>query len=187
MTMGRCRECKKPVSSEAAACPSCGVAKPYVAKKIGLFGWVGVTMVGGIFFSTCSSIDRSSRSAASAAPNSTSAQSSAQTAAEIQANNRQALQRLKPAEVRAIMKGKLLEVCERASPSLNYIKTEIRGTALYCVHSFYSEHTLSIGSLAPIMSAWVGEWEAELKMAGIKRVGVFGSGDYPSGSWFNIK
>lgn len=187
MTMGRCRECKKPVSSEAAACPSCGVANPYVAKKIGVFGWVGVTLVGVICFTTCSSIERSSKPEASAAPNSTLTQSAAQTAAQIAANNREAMRRLKPAEVRAIMKDKLLAVCDRAHPSLNYIKTEIRGNALYCVHSFYSEHSLSIGSLAPTMSAWIGEWDAELKMAGIKRVGVFGSGNYPSGSWFDIK
>lgn len=33
MALGTCRECKKPVSSEAAACPHCGAAKPYDAAK----------------------------------------------------------------------------------------------------------------------------------------------------------
>lgn len=33
MAMGRCRECKKKVSSEAETCPNCGVASPVEAPR----------------------------------------------------------------------------------------------------------------------------------------------------------
>jgi hypothetical protein len=183
MAMGRCRECKKPVSSEAVTCPSCGVSKPYVAKKIGVLGWVGVALVGALFFTTCSNLENATKPSTSASPSSPPRP----TEAQLEAANRLAMQSLKPAEVRVMMKDKLLVLCERASPSLNYIKAEVRGSALYCVHSFYSQHSLSIGSLAPVMSAWVQEWQPELKQAGIKRVGVYGTGEFASGSWFEIK
>lgn len=49
MALGKCRECRKEVSSEAMACPHCGVAKP-VRKKVGIWGWMGVALVGFVVF-----------------------------------------------------------------------------------------------------------------------------------------
>lgn len=49
MALGKCRECSKEVSSEAKACPHCGVAKP-IRKKVGVLGWMGVAMVGFVVF-----------------------------------------------------------------------------------------------------------------------------------------
>ncbi|MGN6831098.1 zinc-ribbon domain-containing protein [Paucibacter sp. M5-1] len=45
MALGKCRECGKEVSSEAKACPHCGVAKP-IRKKVGVLGWMAVALVG---------------------------------------------------------------------------------------------------------------------------------------------
>lgn len=54
MAVVNCRECGKPVSTEAAACPHCGAPQKAAAvsapaakpkKKLGLLGWIGVVLV----------------------------------------------------------------------------------------------------------------------------------------------
>ena len=97
------------------------------------------------------------------------------------------LAKLEPKQLRAILADKVLPVCERANPSLNYIKSEVRGTAIYCVHSFYSQHSLSIGPLAGQLERFINEWQAELSRAGVKRVGVYGTGEFATSSYFDLK
>ncbi len=186
MTIGYCRECKAKVSSEAKVCPSCGVPNPYRPKRIGVLGWLGAGFVGILAFTMCSPSERPATSASTPGAGSQSVPA-AKTASQIELEKRLALQKLKPQELRPILADKLLPVCQRSNPSLNYIKVEVRGTALFCVHTFYSEHSLKIGPLGPAISAWMEEWTAELRHAGVKRVGVYGTGEFASGSWFKFE
>lgn len=184
MAMGWCRECKVKVSSEAKVCPSCGAPNPYKASRVGAFGWIGAGAVGLLAFTMCSPKEDRAPGAATAsnAPRATPAK----TAAQLELENRQAMQTLKPAELRPILADKLLPYCKAANSSLNYIQVEVRGTALYCVHDFYNRYSLSIGPLAKAIEAFHGEWRAELLHAGVKRIGVYGKGEHASGAWFTI-
>jgi hypothetical protein len=187
MAMGVCRECGTKVSSEAATCPKCGATNPYKPKRIGVLGWIGVGFVGLVAFTMCTPRDEptpSSVASSSAAP---SSQRTTKSLAEIEAENRAAMAKLEPKQLRAILADKLLPVCERANPSLNYIKAEVRGTAIYCIHSFYSQHSLSIGPLAGQLERFINEWQSELSRAGVKRVGVYGTGEFATGSFFDLK
>lgn len=52
MALIKCKECGSEVSTEAKACPKCGVKPP---KKVGLLGWIAVLFIGFIVF-RCSSV-----------------------------------------------------------------------------------------------------------------------------------
>lgn len=185
MAIGVCRECGQKISSEAASCPKCGAAKPYKSKQIGLFGWIGVGFVGFVAFTMCTPRNDLPTSTPSVQISPTNP--TAKTAAQLDAENRAAMLQLKPQQLRPMLADKLLPVCQRENPSLNYIKTEVRGTAIYCIHSFYSSQSLSIGPLAKGLERFISDWEKELRHAGIKRVGVYGVGEYASGSYFDLK
>lgn len=182
MAMGVCRECNKAVSSEAKACPSCGAADPFKPKRIGVLGWLGVGFVGLLAFTMCTPRDDAS-TAVTAKPTG-SGGPPPKSESQIALEKRLALQSLKPNDLRPILANELQALCTLINPSLNYIKGEVRGTAIYCVHTFYNEHSLKVGRLGPAMSAWAQDWTAELRHAGVKRVGVYGTGEYASGSWF---
>ena len=85
-----------------------------------------------------------------------------------------------------VMKAELLKVCEFAAPHYNYSTTKQRGNGLFCVHDFYNQYSLSAGNDAKLIGAFVSEWSQELRHLGIKRVGVYGTGEYASGQWFNV-
>lgn len=150
-------------------------------KRVGLVGWLGVGLVGFLAFTMCSPAEERTT-----APAQQPQQPPAKTAAQLELENRHAMQRLKPAELRPILADKLLPYCVAANRSLNYIRAEVRGTALYCVHDFYNRYSLSVGPLAKSIEAFAEEWRAELLHAGVKRVGVYGRGEYASGAWFDI-
>lgn len=92
-----------------------------------------------------------------------------------------------PKEMADYLKPKLLEVCERQSRNFNYIEVKIRGQGMYCVHDFYNNYSLSIGSLAPAIAGFVSENRQWLIKAKINKVGVYGRGEYASGQWYEVK
>ena len=169
MAIGVCRECEQKVSSEAPTCPKCGAVKPFKEKRIGVFGYIGVGFVGLVAFTMCSP---KADVPATQVSNSTPAQPIGKTLQQIETENRVAISTLDPKQIRAVLSDKLLAVCQRSSPNLNYIKAEVRGNSIFCVHSFYSQHSLSIGSLARYLEQFINEWQSELKSAEIKRVGT---------------
>ena len=85
-----------------------------------------------------------------------------------------------------VLKDELLKVCELAAPHYNFIKAQQRGNGLFCVHDFYNQYSLSAGNDAKLIGAFVSEWSQELRHLKIKRVGVYGTGEYASGQWFNV-
>jgi hypothetical protein len=187
MAMGVCRECGNKVSSEAPTCPKCGATNPYKAKRIGVIGWLGVGLVGLVAFTMCTPRDEAPTRTVASTTNPPATQSPTKSLAQIETENRAAMLKLEPKQLRPIIADKLLPICEKANPSLNYIKTEVRGTAIYCVHSFYSQHSLSIGPLAGQLERFINDWQIELSRAGVKRVGVYGTGEFATGSYFDLK
>jgi hypothetical protein len=86
-----------------------------------------------------------------------------------------------------VLKAKLLRVCSRIDPSYNHIEVvQMRG-GLFCRHDFYNQYSLSAGALAPALSAFADEWKTQLVAMKIKRIGVYGAGEYPTGSWYDVK
>jgi hypothetical protein len=85
----------------------------------------------------------------------------------------------------------LLQVCQTQDSHLNYIQSAVRkvgkGVAIYCVHDFYTQYALSAGPLAAKLQAFIDDWSEELRAKNVVRVGVYGTGEYASGSWFDLK
>jgi hypothetical protein len=74
---------------------------------------------------------------------------------------------------------------------LNFIESKLtktkKGYALWATHDFFSQYSLSAGSDAPVIQAWIVQNYGDLKKAGIVRVGLMGKGEYASGSSFELR
>ena len=83
------------------------------------------------------------------------------------------------------------EFIQLAASRLNYIKARIdksgKGYALMAVHTFFTRHSFEIGPLGPLVERWVTEYRLKLNLARIVRVGVSGTGDYRSSTWFGVR
>jgi hypothetical protein len=109
------------------------------------------------------------------------------TAGHAQSNSAAAAKNLDSKGARAYVTDRLQEFCERANPHLNWIKVSVRGNGLFCVHDLFGRYTLSAGSFGPAMGSWVSQHEEALKKAKISRVGVWGTGSYATGAYFDVK
>lgn len=187
MGMMACRECGKPVSSEAPSCPHCGVLKPVKPEKpkqVGGWGIAAALVVGFFFFKACSPNDPppARPAAQSAAPvKSPEAIRQEQAAAE-----RERVAKMTPAQTVEYLRPKLLVICQAMNRQYNHIEVRQRGDGLYCVHEFYSQYTLSAGPLAQAMQAYINEYRGELLKAKVKKVGVYGRGEFASGQWYVV-
>jgi hypothetical protein len=103
---------------------------------------------------------------------------------------------LTPAEAqagqRAALEYELLQMCRAASPNHHGIKVVERragkGYALLCQHSFYNEFSLDYGRLNPAFQEWMTPGRLQrLREAKVTRVGITGTGEYATGSYFEIR
>jgi hypothetical protein len=67
-----------------------------------------------------------------------------------------------------------------------YTKTK-GGYALWATHDFFTQYTFSSGDEAKLVSQWIDLHYDNLKGAGVRRVGVMGTGSYASSVWFEVK
>lgn len=187
--MRECRECGKPVSSEAKTCPSCGIAKPAPNKGLSMAAqirWAFLLVFGFFVFKLATPTDDQPTGAPTSTQQTATARDPDIVRQEQVAAERDRIAKMPRAELVKMLSDELLPVCKAANRSLNYIEVKTRGNGLYCVHDFYSQHTLSIGPLGPAMGRFVEERGEELKRARLTRVGVWGTGEYASGSYFDV-
>jgi hypothetical protein len=104
-----------------------------------------------------------------------------------EAAERERLEKMAPAELAKQLQAEMEAVCQAANPGLNYIKASRRGAGLYCVHDFYSRYSMSSGPLAPLLNEYASRRSAELKRLKITRIGAWGTGEYASGSWIDLR
>lgn len=82
-------------------------------------------------------------------------------------------------------------IVERNNPNLNHITYKVskvgNGYRLVAVHDLFSKYTLSVGSTDKKIQDWMSENETQLRQANISQVGVWGTGNYASGSWYSFK
>jgi hypothetical protein len=179
MAIVTCRECKKPVSSEAKLCPHCGARprNPHTGLKV-LIIFVGL-------FAIFSILEHKAHP-----PGEEGARDSRPVAPDLRAVERArylADVGLDQPGARRAAAARLKEFCASHDRHLNYIEVKLRGTGLYCVHAFYSRLALSAGTLGPDMGQWVADNDELLRKSKITRVGVWGTGEYASGAWFDVK
>lgn len=188
MALAPCRECGKQVSTQAPTCPNCGAARPVEAPKKAV--WPFVVAIGGaavLWQLAVGSPGSTSPTERGAPPPPVQPAKAEPTALE----NYHAAFALDQKAARQWLADRLLEFCSREDRHLNYIKVAVRpagkGVSLYCVHDLYTKHALSAGSRGPALSRWVFDHKALLAKNGVVRVGVWGTGDYASGAWFEVK
>lgn len=77
-----------------------------------------------------------------------------------------------------------------ANPHLNFISSRVTkvkgGYAIWAVHEFFSQYTLSVGDDAKIASAWWPSNYEELRRTYVVQVGFWGSGAFGSRCWLVI-
>jgi len=82
------------------------------------------------------------------------------------------------------------DTIQNANPHLNFIKSKVTktkgGYALWAVHDFFNQYSLSIGDDAKVISEWVAENREKLQDAQIVRIGLMGKGDYAGSSYFDL-
>lgn len=110
--MSTCRECGKPVSSDAASCPHCGVKKP-VHKSVGIVGIVLAAVFGLFVFKACSNMDAKPLQAAPSTP---------PTAAEIEQTKQR--ERAEAAEAKRMCVDEVALLVKQASDELKSGKAE---------------------------------------------------------------
>jgi hypothetical protein len=190
MALTKCHECGAQVSTEAAACPACG-AKP--KKRRGLGTWLLVGFAG-YFVYTCSSVvgklsDTPARASTTSTP-AVATLSAAETARQQEIQNYQAAFALDEKGGRQYLADRLQAHCDQEDRHLNYIKVKQRpagkGVGLFCVHDLYTKHALSAGKRGPTLGRWVSDNAELLRKNKVTRVGVWGTGDYASGAWFDV-
>jgi hypothetical protein len=69
---------------------------------------------------------------------------------------------------------------------IKLVKLKGGGYSLMAYHDFFSEYTFSAGEDAREIQAFVYRHHEALKTNKIKRVGVWGTGPYSSGTWYNV-
>lgn len=181
MSLMPCKECGKNVSSEAKACPNCGAA---VHERTGLGTWVFflfmLAVLGKVLIET----------QGSSTPAVAQAAMPKLDVSPVALEKYRAPFLLNQKDGRKLLADELLELCRREDGHLNYIAVKVRpagkGAGLYCVHDFYNRYSLSLGSRAPAMSSWVSDHHALLAQNKITRVGVWGTGEYATGAWFEV-
>lgn len=82
------------------------------------------------------------------------------------------------------------ETIANANTHLNFIKKKITkvkgGYAIWAVHDFFSQYTLSMGGDAQVVKIWIVSNRADLKKAQITQVGFLGSGGFGTSCWIAI-
>lgn len=118
-------------------------------------------------------------------------QTAVELAAEMKEARRQILLALPRPQAQAKLADALRHVCVAEDGHLNHIGSAVRksgaGVGIYCVHDFYGRYSLSSGSLALQLSRFIDEWRSELLEFRINRVGVWGTGEFSSGVWYEVK
>ena len=61
------------------------------------------------------------------------------------------------------------------------------GFALLAHHVYFSEYTFAAGAEARLIEQYALSYASELKRFNVRRVGVYGVGDYASGVWYFVK
>lgn len=106
--------------------------------------------------------------------------------AVIDARLRDTVKAMSRAEAETFFRIELEKTCQAVDKHLNYITVQKRGSGLYCVHSLYGQQAFAAGPRGPAIEAFAQKWGALLKQHKITRVGVFGTGELASGTWFEI-
>lgn len=92
--------------------------------------------------------------------------------------------------LRERLKNEYRDLVARENSHLNFIESKLtkmkKGYALWATHEFFTQYSLSAGSDARVIQAWIVENYEDLKKAGIVRVGLMGKGEYGTGSHFNL-
>lgn len=190
MALHACRECGKEVSSQATTCPYCGITKPVRRPSrlvTDLTGIVVMSVFGFGVITYCSS-DRQKEVKQNTVSATIAPEPPKQTPEE---KRRADLSPLSAEDLRVVLSSEYQATIEALYPRLNHITTRIKksgkGYYLYAVHDFFSQYTLSAGGQAKIISAWINSNDEWLRKAKINRVGVWGTGDYSSGAWYDIQ
>jgi len=78
-----------------------------------------------------------------------------------------------------------------SNPNFNFIDTTItrEGTSysLWATHSFFNSLSFDVGPTARVVSRWIDLHRAELKKAGIDRVGLMNKGQGLGSCWFDVE
>ena len=73
----------------------------------------------------------------------------------------------------------------------NHVEVKVKkakgGYTLYAYHSFFNQYQFQIGNFGKEVQAWVSKNYATLKLAKIIRVGVYGTGAYASGTYYEVR
>jgi len=73
----------------------------------------------------------------------------------------------------------------------NHVEVKVKkakgGYTLYAYHSFFNQYQFQIGDFGKKVSAWVSSNRAKLRLAKITRVGVYGTGAYASGTYYEVQ
>jgi len=97
----------------------------------------------------------------------------------------------RPAELRRDLAAEYSDIIAAANPHLNFIKqktTKVKGGyAIWAVHEYFTSSTFSIGEDAKLAQAWISRNHAELKRAGIVRVGVQNTSGWLGSCWFEVQ
>lgn len=73
----------------------------------------------------------------------------------------------------------------------NHVTTKVKksrsGYTLFAYHSFFNQYQFQIGDFGKEVQAWTNKNYATLKLAKITRVGVYGTGPYASGTYYEVR
>jgi predicted nucleic acid-binding Zn ribbon protein len=94
------------------------------------------------------------------------------------------------AELRPRLAESFSQTIADANKHLNFISsktTKVKGGyAIWAVHEFFSQYTLSVGNDAKIASAWISSNQTDLETTHIVQVGFWGSGAFGSRCWLTV-
>ena len=193
----KCKECKADISNKAAACLSCGAPLP---KGSTVGAWLMLLALVFVIVQCTRSLankdtatpaaSKSTTPAAPVTPSTTYVPPGPSPQDLAIQRARERLRQQHPAETQRELAELLVELCRQENPHLNDIQPLIskasNGVAIYCRHDFFTRYTFASGSLSGEVSRFVENWSDELRAARVQRVGVWGTGDYASGVWYDV-
>lgn len=190
MALVKCKECGNQVSTDAKACPSCGAKPP---KKTSMLTWIiagffavsiAVSMSGG------TGNGNKSLPPTPQVPQQNITSVSAPTPAAKPLTRLEEMAKRKPEDQRKVLAEELLDRVKTQNLHLNHMSHRIRkakgGYEIMIIHDLFTKYTLSAGGTDGVFQRFMREYAAELKQANVVKVGVWGTGEYSSGSWYDL-
>jgi hypothetical protein len=99
---------------------------------------------------------------------------------------------ISPGELREQLAGDYVAIVSTANSHLNFIRQKLTkmkggGYSLWAVHDMFTQSSFSIGPNAGLVSGWIARNHADLKRAGIVRVGFQNSSGFLGSCYFDVQ